>query len=118
MEPDPQKVAAVCDWTTPTNVSDLRSFLGLASYYRQYIPHFADIAASLHRLTEKGATFWRNPACQTAFDTLKEKLTQAPILTYPVLLPSSKPFSLQTDANAVGIGVVLEQAGHVVAYAS
>ena len=118
MEPDPQKVAAVHDWTTPTNVSDLRSFLGLASYYRRYIPRFADIAAPLHRLTEKGATFQWDPACQTAFDTLKEKLTQAPILTYPDLLPSSKPFSLQTDANAVGIGVVLEQAGHVVAYAS
>ena len=56
MEPDPQKVAAVHDWTTPTNVSDLRSFLGLASYYRRYIPCFADIAAPLHHLTEKGAT--------------------------------------------------------------
>ena len=118
MEPDPQKVAAVHDWTTPTNVSDLRSFLGLASYYRRYIPRFADIAAPLHHLTEKGATFRWDPACQTAFDTLKEKLTQAPILTYPEFLPSSEPFSLQTDASAVGIGVVLEQAGHVVAYAS
>ena len=115
---DPQKEATAQDWTTPTNVSDLRSFLGLASYYRRYIPRFADIATPLHRLTERGATFRWDPACQTAFDTLKEKLTQAPILTYPEFLPSSEPFSLQTDASAVGIGMVLEQAGHVVAYAS
>ena len=115
---DPQKEATAQDWTTPTNVSDLRSFLGLASYYRRYIPRFADIATPLHRLTERGATFRWDPACQTAFDTLKEKLSQAPILTYPEFLPSSEPFSLQTDASAVGIGVVLEQAGHVVAYSS
>ena len=118
MEPDPQKVTAVQDWTTPTNVSDLRSFLGLASYYRRYIPRFADIAAPLHRLTDKGALFSWDPACQSAFDILKERLTQAPVLTYPEFSPSSEPFSLQTDASAVGIGVVLEQAGHVVAYAS
>ena len=47
--PDPQKVAAVCSWPTPTNVSELKSFLGLASYYRRYIPQFADIANLLHQ---------------------------------------------------------------------
>ena len=131
MEPDPQKVAAIHDWTTwrklprsltfvgtPTNVNDLRSFLGLALYYRRYIPHFADIAKPLHRLTEEGAPFIWDPACQSAFHTLKEKLTQAPVLAFPEFLPSSEPFLLQTDASAFDIGVVLEQAGHIVAYAS
>ena len=70
MEPDPQKVAVVHDWTTPTNISDLRSFLRLASYYRRYIPRFADIAKQLHQLTGKGAPFIWDPACQSVFDTL------------------------------------------------
>ena len=118
MEPDPQKISAVCDWATPADVSNLRSFLGLASYYRRYIHQFADVAAPLHSLTNKGAPFLWNEACQSAFTQLKEKLTQTPILTYPCFDPSADQFSLQTDASSTGIGAILEQGGHVVAYAS
>ena len=116
MEPDKQKVTVVQEWETPKDVTDLRSFLGLASYYRRYISNFADIAAPLHRLTDKGVPFSWDADCQS--DTLKARLTQAPVLRYPEFFPSAAPFQLQTDASAVGLGVVLEQNGHVIAYAS
>ena len=83
MGPDPQKVSAVRDWMVPTDPASLRSFLGLASYYRRYIPCFADIAAPLYHLTTKGVTFEWSPPCQSAFDNLKDALIQAPILKYP-----------------------------------
>ena len=118
MEPDPQKTSAVQDWPTPENVSDVRSFLGLASYYRRYIQRFADIAAPLHHLTGKGVTFVWDADCQSAFNTLKDELTRAPILAFPEFQPNSAQFCLQTDASAVGIGAVLEQNGRVIAYAS
>ena len=118
MEPDPVKTSAVFDWPTPVNVSNLRSFLGLASYYRRYIHKFSDIAAPLHLLTNKGISFDWNESCQQAFNQLKRKLIQAPVLAYPAFGPSAKQFMLQTDASNTGIGAVLEQDGHVVAYAS
>ena len=118
MEPDPVKTSAVCDWPTPVNVSNLHSFLGLASYYRRYIHKFSDIAAPLHQLTNKGISFDWNESCQVAFNQLKQKLTQAPVLAYPAFGPSATQFVLQTDASSTGIGAVLEQDGHVVAYTS
>ena len=80
MVPDPQKVQAVKDWPTPTSVRDVRQFLGLASYYRRYISWFADIAAPLHALTWKGASFAWNPECSEAFYTLKDSLVRTPVL--------------------------------------
>ena len=106
MRPDRQKVSAVCDWVTPTDPASLRSFLGLASYYRRYIPCFANIAAPLYHLTNKGVTFEWSLACQSAFDNLKDALTQAPILKYPDFTTSAKPFCLYTDASATGTGAV------------
>ena len=117
MEPDPVKTPAVCDWLIPVNVSDLRSFLGMASYYHHYIHKFADIVASLHQLTNKGMSFEWNESCQVAFNQLKQKLTQVPVLVDPDFGPSAKQFILQTDVSATGIGAVLEQDGCVVAYA-
>ena len=118
MTPDDQNVAAVRDWSPPSNVGDLHSFFGLASYYHQYVHNFADIATLLHQLTEKDTPFHWDTHCQQAFDSLKMALTQAPILAFPKFRSSAPPFSLQTDASAVKVSAVLEQDGHVIAYAS
>ena len=118
MSPDPAKVKAVLDWPIPTDVTEVRKFLGLASYYRRYIAQFSDIAAPLHKLTQKGESFSWSNVCQAAFDNLKEKLVQAPVLVYPDLTQYASPFVLRMDASASGLGTVLEQDGHVIGYAS
>ena len=115
MTPDTEKIAMVQKWPTPTNATEVRQFLGLASYYRRYVKNFADVAAPLHYLTQKAVEFNWKENCQHSFQVLKDALTQAPVLCYPSF---KKGFTLQTDASAVGIGAVLEQEGHVVAYAS
>ena len=118
IQPDPNKVHAVQAWPTPTNVTTLRQFLGLASYYRRYVHKFADVAAPLHRLTQKGVSFEWTSVHDNAFSFLKSKLIESPILAYPDFSSSAPPFVLQTDASAVGLGAVLEQGGYVIAYAS
>ncbi|KAL5476046.1 hypothetical protein EMCRGX_G025948 [Ephydatia muelleri] len=118
MRPDEGKVRVVKEWPTPKNPSEVRQFLGLASYYRRYIQSFATIAASLHELTQKDVSFRWTSECDHAFNLLKEKLTQAPILVYPQFGSEATPFILETDASDVGIAAVLQQDGHVIAYAS
>ena len=113
-----KKVDAIHSWPIPTKLQELRSFLSLASYYRRYVQNFADIAAPLNRLTQKDSPFVWDLSCQNTFQLLKEKLTQAPILTYPRFGVDSPTFQLLTDASASGLGVILEQGGHVIAYAS
>ena len=103
---DPAKISTVSHWPTPTNVTELRSFLGLASYYRRFIYHFAEVAAPLYRLQEKGSTFRWTANCTDAFEMLKKKLTSAPILAFP---RPSDTFILDTDASECGIGAVLSQ---------
>lgn len=119
---DPDKVKAVAEWPVPRTVRDVRSFLGLASYYRKFIPHFADIASSLADLTKKRATFVWGDEQQEAFDYLKNALCTSPVLAYP---NDEDLFILDTDASDYGIGAVLSQAPHdrpeeerVLAYAS
>ncbi|CAI5653079.1 unnamed protein product [Oreochromis niloticus] len=97
---DPAKVAAVRDWPTPSNVKELRSFLGLASYYRLFIKEFATIASPLHRLTDKGQPFGWGDACAAAFAQLKEALTRAPVLAYP---DARQPFIVDTDASNMAL---------------
>ena len=109
-----QAVQAVQEWPVPTDATEVRRFLGLASYYRHYVHQFSYITAPLHSLTQKGVQFTWTSEYQSAFSTLNERLMQAPILAYPRF----DSFLLQTDARTVGIGAVLEQDGHVVAYAS
>jgi len=118
MSPDPSKVQVVVDWPTPNNPTEVRQFLGLASYYRRYIPQFANIASPLYSLTQTGVTFIWSDDCVSAFTVLKQYLINAPVLAYPCLASNASEFALQTDASAVGLGAVLEQEGHPIAYAS
>ena len=104
---DPAKVEAVRDWPQPKSATEVRQFVGLASYYRKFLPNFATICKPLHRLTEKNSSFIWNDQCQNAFDTIKHLLTSAPVLNYPLL--QGQPFILDCDASNVGIGAVLSQ---------
>ena len=103
---DPKKIQAVREWATPKSVKDVQAFLGLAGYYRQYIPQFATIAKPLSHLISKEATWQWSVDAQHSFDTLKQKLTEAPVLGYPDI---NLPYILDTDASAVGVGAVLSQ---------
>ena len=103
---DPDKVSAVWDWPTPICVTDIRSFVGLASYYRRFIPNFSSVAAPLHKLTEKGRKFLWDNECAVAFQSLKDSLTSAPVLSYP---NSTDPFILDVDASGFATGAVLSQ---------
>ena len=102
----PEKVAAVKDWPVPECATEVRSFLGTASYYRRFVAGFATIAAPLHDLTGKDVPFVWSPECQRSFDRLKDVLSEAPVLAFPV--PGAK-FVLDTDASDRGIGAVLSQ---------
>lgn len=90
----------------PSNQTEVRSFLGLASYYRRFVRGFAEIARPLHQLTENGKRFKWDEACQRAFVELKTHLILAPILAYP---DPKKVFILDIDASDFGIGAVLSQ---------
>ena len=103
---DPDKVKAVQDFPRPQNLKQLRSFLGLASYYRRFIPRFSQVAAPLYALMKKDAPYQWNSSCQDTFEQLKQKLIQAPVLAFPDF---SKDFILETDASGVGLGAVLSQ---------
>ena len=106
VQTDPEKVRTVKEWPVPGSSKEVRSFLGLASYYRRFVKGFADIARPLHKLCEKQTKFSWTKDCQEAFDCLKELLTSAPILAYPKL---GSQFILDTDASDVGVGAVLSQ---------
>ena len=102
----PEKVAAVRDWPRPQCVTELRSFLGTASYYRRFVAGFANVAAPLHDLTKQGVKFIWTEECEKAFTELKRVLCDAPVLAFPV--PEAQ-FVLDTDASDQGIGAVLSQ---------
>jgi len=93
---DPEKVRAVKGWAVPVDLPELRAFLGLVGYYRQYIPNFAGIAQLLNRLTAKGVRWQWTQAEQQTFDHLNDRLVEAPILAYP---DPAKEYILDTDAS-------------------
>ena len=103
---DPEKIKVLKEWPTPGDLPSLRSFLGCAGYYRQFIPRYADIAAPLYKLEQKGTAYKWSKECEEAFKTLKNKLTTAPVLAYPEF---GALFILDTDASDVGLGAVLSQ---------
>ncbi|MCO5563507.1 hypothetical protein L7F22_017151 [Adiantum nelumboides] len=112
---DSAKIKAIQDWPEPVNLHEVRSFLGLCSYYRRFIRFFAEIAAPLHALTRKGVVFRFGERQQQAFKLLKEKLTTEPVVILPDL---RKSFQVQCDACGSSIGAILMQDGHVIAYES
>ncbi|KAL4339237.1 hypothetical protein GQ457_08G024000 [Hibiscus cannabinus] len=112
---DPKKVEAVVNWKQPKSVTEIRSFLGLVSYYRRFVSGFSKVAAPLTKLLQKGVKYEWSNARQQAFEKLKEALTNAPVLIQPV---SGKEFVVYSDASYIGLGCVLMQEGRVVAYAS
>jgi hypothetical protein len=101
-----KKVEDVLKFPVPTTLTELRSFLSLANYYRRFVQGFSETAAPLNELTKKGVDFIWTERCQEGFERLKEKLTSAPILGYPRL---DRPFILATDASEVAVGAVLSQ---------
>lgn len=111
---DPKKISAIADWPTPDNVTKLRSFLGLAGYYRRFIKNYGLICRPLHDLLKKGNFHWATEH-DTAFSQLKQALISAPVLALPNF---AQPFVLETDASGKGIGAVLMQQGRPLAYYS
>ena len=117
---DPAKIEAVQEWPVQLKVTDVRSFLGLASYYRRFIQNFAKIAVPLHRLTAKTTEKFKwSPDCDLAFRVLKEKLVSAPVLAFPCF---DQEFVVDCDASDYGLGAVISQRQDrdekVIAYAS
>ena len=112
---DPQKIEAVVNWKSPKNVLEVRSFLGLAGYYRKFVEGFSKIAAPLTKLTRKDVKYDWVDACQQSFEKLKSRLTSAPVLA----LPNRRDgFVVYSDASRQGLGCVLMQNDKVIAYAS
>ncbi|KAD2805188.1 hypothetical protein E3N88_38565 [Mikania micrantha] len=112
---DPSKVQAVMKWSSPKTPTEIRSFLGLAGYYRRLIQDFARIASPLTKLTRKDVKFVWGVDQEKAFNELKFKLTQAPVLTLP---DGPDDFVVYSDASYLGLGCLLMQRGKVIAYAS
>jgi hypothetical protein len=98
------KVKDVLNWKPPTDVGEIRSFLGLAGYYRWFIEGFSKLAKPMTALLEKNAKFVWSDKCQASFEELKKRFTTTPVL---VLLDLSKKFSIYCDASCQGLGVFL-----------
>ncbi|KAJ9537987.1 hypothetical protein OSB04_030720 [Centaurea solstitialis] len=112
---DPAKVEAVMKWETPKTPTEVRSFLGLAGYYRWFIQDFSKIVVPLTKLTRKSERFVWGEEQEAAFDTLRRKLCEAPVLTLP---EGVEDLIVYCDASYHGLGCVLMQRGRVIAYAS
>jgi hypothetical protein len=112
---DPSKVQDVLSWNAPMSVGNIWSFLGLAGYYRRFIEGFSKVSKPMTELLEKDKKFEWISACEASFQELKKRLTTTPILVMPDI---EKSFSIYCDASGQGLGCVLMQDGHVVAYAS
>ncbi|UYV84721.1 hypothetical protein LAZ67_X003197 [Cordylochernes scorpioides] len=104
--PGPEKIEAIAKFPTPKSITDVRSFIGLCSYYRRFIENFAEKAAPLHEVLKKDTKFTWNSDQQDAFDSLKKALMSEPVLAY---FEEQLPTELHTDASGYGIGAVLVQ---------
>jgi hypothetical protein len=115
IEVDEAKIVGITSWPLPTMVTQVQSFLSLAGFYQRFVRDFSTIVAPLHGLMKNRVLFQWGPAEQQAFDALKSKLTQAPLLQ---LSDFEKTFELECDASGIGIGGVLIQGGKPVAFFS
>lgn len=120
LKPNTTRVSKVRGYSVPHSINEVRQFLGIASYYRRFIPGFAKIAEPLHALTRKNEMFTWTPSCQAAFQMLIPKLVEAPVLAYPNF---QEPFVLEANASIKGLGAVLSQRQsdgrmHPIAYSS
>ena len=106
IEPVPEKLQSLKEMTPPTTQKEVRRFLGFAGYYRKFIPKYSDIARPLTNLTRKDIDFEWSPACQIAFEMLKEMLLKEPILKYP---DPNYGYILYTDASKYAWAGVLTQ---------
>jgi hypothetical protein len=112
---DPSKVKDILEWNSPTIVDQVRSFLGLAGYYRRFILDFSKIVKPIMGLLKNDTKFDWSSKCNEAFEQLKVLLTTSPVLAQPDI---EKPFDVYYDASGSGLGCVLMQEGRVIVYAS
>ena len=110
---DPRKIEVIIEWKPPRNVMEVRSFLGLASYYRRFVKGFSLTAAPMMRLLQKNVKFEWSEKCQASFEKLKAFLTEALVLTQPTY---GKEYVIFSDASQNGLGCVLMQEGKVVCF--
>ena len=110
---DPKKIELAIEWKPLRNVTEVHSFLGLASYYRRFVKGFFMTATPMARLLQKNVKYEWSKKCQRSFDKLKAFLTEAPVLTQ---LTCGKEYEIFSDASVNGLGCVLMQEGKVVAY--
>lgn len=112
---DEEKMREIKDWAPPKNATEVRSFHGLASFYRRFVKKFSTIAAPINKIVKKNVIFKWGEKQEQAFSALTEKLIKTPILASPKF---SKSFEIECDASNVGIRVILMQEGHPIAYCS
>lgn len=112
---DPKNIKAVQAWAIPVNAKEVRGFLGLVGYYRKFVRSFGIISRPLTNLLKKNVVFVWTSEHHTAFDALKAALTLAPVLVLPDF---TKVFEIETDASDKGVGAVLMQGGHPLAFLS
>ncbi|KAG7556957.1 Reverse transcriptase domain [Arabidopsis suecica] len=112
---DPEKIKSNKDWPRPKNATEIRSFLGLAGYYRRFVKGFASMSQPMTRLTGKDTKFQWSEECEKSFSELKAMLTSAPVLVLP---EEDEPYMVYTDASITGLGCILMQKDSVIAYAS
>ncbi|XP_058216865.1 uncharacterized mitochondrial protein AtMg00860-like [Rhododendron vialii] len=112
---DNSKVEAVLDWKQPKIVFEIRSFLGLAGYYRRFIQDFSILAKPMTRLIQKGVKFEWSEACEKTFQELKKRLTNAPIL---IISEWNIDYRVYCDVSKDGLGCILMQGGKVDSYGS